>query len=307
MSIKDMVPEKVINNLGILGKRLDVASPKLLLAAGIGGFVATTVLASKATLKADTILDAAQEKLEDMQNLVATNDAYSDEDYLRDRIYFYAMIAGEIARVYTPAVVVGSFSIFCFVKSNHILSERNVALTAAYAGLHKSFEAYRKRVRALVGDEKERDIYFDAETVTREVKHDDGKTLAITEKKVGQNAFSQYARFFDETSTNWTRTPEYNFVFLRAQQNWANDMLRTRGYVFLNEVYDMLGLERSYQGQVTGWMIDGDGDNFIDFGFMDGERERARAFVNGLEGAVLLDFNVDGVIIDKIPNFRKKP
>jgi hypothetical protein len=103
-------------------------------------------------------------------------------------------------------------------------------------------------------------------------------------------------------SSSWNPEPEYNLIFLQCQQNWANDQLRTRGHVFLNEVYDMLGLERSKAGAVVGWVFtkDGSTDNFIDFGVFNGETQISRDFVNGHEGAILLDFNVDGVIYDKI-------
>lgn len=316
MSIKDMVPVTVMNKIGVLGRKLDVASPKILLAAGIGGFVTTTVLASRATLNADILLDEAEKKLEKIQKVYSIRDSaeiqakggYSDEDYLRDRIVFYSTLTVDLAKLYAPAILVGSFSIFCFVKSNNILSQRNMALTMAYAGLHKSYEAYRDRVRDFVGEDQERDIYLGSKSFTREITNSDGEVELVTDLKIGPDSFSPYARFFDASSNQWSKTPEYNFVFLRAQQNFANDLLRSRGYIFLNEVYDMLGLERSYQGQVVGWMIGHqDGDNFVDFGFMDQHRERARAFVNGIEGSVLLDFNVDGVIIDKIPNFRGRP
>jgi hypothetical protein len=64
----------------------------------------------------------------------------------------------------------------------------------------------------------------------------------------------------------------------------------------------MLGIDRSKAGSVVGWVItkEGTGDNFIDFGVFDGDNPRARDFVNGREGSILLDFNVDGVIYDKI-------
>ena len=106
---------------------------------------------------------------------------------------------------------------------------------------------------------------------------------------------SIYARFFDETSTNWQRTQGYNQFFIQAQQNYANDLLKSRGHVFLNEVYDMLGLERSKAGAVVGW-VKGNGDNYIDFGVFQGDEWNAMRFVTGDERSILLDFNVDGVV-----------
>ena len=122
-------------------------------------------------------------------------------------------------------------------------------------------------------------------------------------------SYSQYARFFDETSPYWYKNsgnrsndgPEMNLFFLRAQQNYANELLKHRGYLFLNEVYDMLGMPRTKAGQIVGWIYkenNTDGDNYVDFGIY--KTEKNAKFVNGFENSILLDFNVDGAIIDKI-------
>jgi hypothetical protein len=68
--------------------------------------------------------------------------------------------------------------------------------------------------------------------------------------------------------------------------------------VFLNEVYEGLGMERCQMGQHVGWLKAGRsrGDGFIDFGIYDIFDESKRAFVNGFEPVALLDFNVDGPI-----------
>ncbi len=114
-----------------------------------------------------------------------------------------------------------------------------------------------------------------------------------------------YARFFDETSTQWSKESEYNFTFLRCQQNWFNDLLKMRGYVILNDVYERLGLMPTSAGAVVGWVLDGEGDSYIDFGIFRDD-ERVHDFVNGRENSVLLDFNVDGLIQPKLDNLPKE-
>jgi hypothetical protein len=111
---------------------------------------------------------------------------------------------------------------------------------------------------------------------------------------------SSYARFFDESCPSWTNDPEMNVMFLKAQQHYANMLLQSRGHLFLNEVYDMLGLPRTKAGQIVGWMYDTEspsGDNCVDFDLHSQHNER---FVNGYEKSALLDFNVDGVILEGI-------
>lgn len=119
--------------------------------------------------------------------------------------------------------------------------------------------------------------------------------------KIESNSYSPYARIFDETCSGWTKDAEFNLMFLLQVQNYANEKLKARGYLFLNEVLDMLGLPRSKAGQIVGWIYkenNTDGDNYVDFGIY--KTEKNANFVNGYENCILLDFNVDGPIIDKI-------
>ena len=113
-------------------------------------------------------------------------------------------------------------------------------------------------------------------------------------------AASPYAKFFDELNPNWTKDPSANLFFLKAQEQFANDKFQAQGYLFLNDVYDSLGIPRTSFGQLVGWFKGNGGDEYIDFGIFDGDNESKRAFVNGYERSVLLDFNVDGVIYDLI-------
>lgn len=138
-----------------------------------------------------------------------------------------------------------------------------------------------------------------------EIEIEDGKVVSV--KTVDPNEkivkpFSSYARFFDSGCTGWQKDPECNLLFLKQQQNYANDILRTRGHLFLNEVYDMLGIPRTKAGQLVGWVYNGDrqpADNYVDFGIYDNHVQNSD-FVNGYANSIVLDFNVDGEIIDQI-------
>ena len=113
----------------------------------------------------------------------------------------------------------------------------------------------------------------------------------------------KFSRIFDEYNPNWVKSAEYNFMFLRQRQQWANDLLTSRGYLFLNEVYDMLGFDPCTEGQVVGWTYDAKDenlDNYVDFGMLDMRKERTRDFIQGSERSVLLDFNHQGYILDKV-------
>jgi hypothetical protein len=291
------VPEVIGRQVARKALMAQKASPEVLLGVGIVGLVGSTVLACRATLKMETVMEEAQGKLEMARTLEHPD--YSERDRSRDISLVYFQSSVKIIKLYAPAIIVGGISIYALTSSHRIMTRRNVALTAAYGALEKGFNQYRGRVIDKYGEEVDRDLRYGTELVEIEDEKT-GKKKTVT--RVGPDDPSIYARFFDPVSTSWSKNPEYNLIFLKCQQNYANDLLKARGHVFLNEVYDMLGLPRSQAGAVVGWILskNGETDNFVNFGVFDGKEQVARDFVNGREGAILLDFNVDGVIYDKI-------
>lgn len=300
--------------IGRGGLVLKKYSPEILTAAGVIGTVGSTVLACKATLKVEDILDEAKKK----SNLInAVHDGeievdaeYTDKDYSKDLLVNRTQTAVKLIKLYGPAISLGALSIAAILGGQHILRKRNVAVMAAYKLCEESFNNYRSRVKDELGEEKDRQFYYGMteETVKDKVKSKDGKTKTVTKKveKAPDHLYSQYARFFDEANINWDKSPEQNMYFLKMVQNQMNDKLKARGHVFLNEVYDALGFDRSEAGQLVGWVWNKDntameaGDGYIDFGIFDGNNYAKRAFVNGDERSILLDFNIDGMIYDLI-------
>ena len=297
------VPSAVTRAVGNQRLLASKNAPSVLFGVGVVGSVASTVLACRATLKLDDVVTEAQMDLHTAKS-INMPDRYSESDRRKDITLIYARQVGKVIRLYTPAALVGGASILCLTKSHNILQERNLALAAAYAAVDKAFEEYRVRVVEKYGEDQDREFRY----ATEEIEYTNPETGKVETQKVlsRDNDHSMYARFFDEYSPSWSKEPEYNLLFLRCQQNWANDLLKARGHVFLNEVYDMLGIGRSKAGAVVGWMISDDGDNFIDFGVFEADNEMARDFVNGREGSILLDFNVDGVIYDRITDHGER-
>jgi hypothetical protein len=294
----NLVPAAISSKIARTALLAQKSSPEVLLAAGIAGMVGSTVLACRATLKMDAVLEVTKEKLDTAKTLEHRN--YSERDRQRDVSLIYYQTGIKIVRLYTPAVVLGGLSIYALTTSHNLMVKRAAALTAAYGALEKGFNEYRARVVEKYGEEEDRNLRYGSQQI--EIEDPKGKKKNVT--RVSYDIPSIYARFFDMNSMSWSKEPEYNRLFLQCQQNYANDKLHARGHVFLNEVYDMLGLERSKAGAVVGWVLskNSETDNYIDFGVFDGKTQAARDFVNGYEGAILLDFNVDGVIYDKIEN-----
>lgn len=264
-------------------------SPQILFVAGIAGAITSTVVACKATLKLNDVIDEIEYDVADVKK---HRDEYST-DYYKDLSYIYAKGAYRVGKLYAPALIVGTASIGALTGSHVTLNRRNAGLTAAYAATQKAYDEYRERVQEELGEKKESDIHHAVKVL--DVVDETGKKHKIPH--ADPNKWSMYARFFDEASVNWQKNAELNRIFVQAQQNYCNHLLHARGHVFLNEVYDMLGIPRCKAGQVVGWVLGEGGDGFIDFGMY----EAANAdFVNGAERNIILDFNVDGVIYDKI-------
>jgi len=288
VKVSKFIPKVVTRSVGRQVLSMKKNSPHIFFAAGIVGVVGSTVLACRATLKVSDVLD----ELHDDVDMVKKNH-HLPEERSKDLAYVYGRGGAKIVMLYAPSVILGTASIAALTGSHVQLTRRNTALTAAYTGLSKAYDAYRVRVREEVGEERELDLYHAAKEET--IIGDDGSEVTI--KTVDSNNMSPYSRFFDELNVNWKKNAELNRLFVQCQQNYSNHLLHARGHVFLNEVYDMLGIERCAAGQVVGWMIGDEGDNYIDFGMFEA---RNSAFINGLERSILLDFNVDGVIYNKL-------
>lgn len=281
-------------------------SPELLVGAGIVGVVGAGVLACRATLKINDVLDERDETIEKIENYVEEkgySDEYTEEDHKKDVVTVKVQTGVKLAKLYAPAVILGAASITAIVSSHRILTKRNAALAAAYATVDKCFHDYRERVVERFGKELDHELRYNIKSKEFETVETDEKTGEETVKKEvvsitdNPNDISDFARFFDESCEAWTKDPEHNMFFLKSVQAHFNDKLKAEGRVFLNDVYKALGMQPSKAGHVVGWVYDEKnpvGDNYIDFGLYNMNREAARNFVNGYERTILLDFNIDG-------------
>lgn len=286
-------------------------SPEILVVAGVVGGVVSAVMACKATTKAGDIIEDTRSQLDiihkGMEEGQIHNVEYTQEDGQKDLAIVYTQTAVKFIKLYGPSVALGTASIIAILAGHNITRKRNVALTAANATIMNSFKEYRSRLVERFGEELDRELKYNikSEEVTETVTNEDGTETEVkrTINVVDPNTISDYARIYDDGNTGWSKSPELNLAFLKTQQNYFNDLLHTRGHVFLNEVYDALGFPRTQAGQVVGWVYDEEnpiGDNFIDFGIYDINDPAKVRFVNGQERSIILDFNVDGIVYDLI-------
>lgn len=287
------------------GLKLNQYSPEILLGVGIVTVVGGVVLACKETLKVEDIMaehEEQHEKIEEAESMELDN--YTAQDASKDRALLMIKTGAKLAKNYIPSVLLIGGGIACILTSYGIMKKRTVALMAAYEAVSTAFEQYRDNVKNELGEEMDKHFLFGADKLSDiEIGEGDNKEKV---ERLDVNNFhpSRYAKFFDEYNENWSKSPERNLFFLRRIQNWANDKLYLNGYLFLNDVYEMLGMEKTSAGQVVGWVI-GNGDNIVDFGLYNPDNDKARLFVNGNERSILLDFNVDGVVYDLLDKIKK--
>ena len=289
------------------GLKLKKYSPEIMVTAGVIGVVASAVMACKATTKASSIVDEMKEEMDEIREAVDMVDekTYSKEDLKRDTAIVYLQTGVKFAKLYGASIALGTLSITSILVGHNILRKRNLALAAAYTAIDTSFKAYRGRVVERFGKELDKELRYnikakEVEETVIDKKTGEEKVVKKTIDVADPNEYSDYARFFDDGCNGWSKDPEFNLMFLKQQQSYANDLLKSRGHLFLNEVYDLLGIQRTKAGNIVGWIYDEKnpvGDNFVDFGIYDINRPKNRDFVNGYERTIILDFNVDGDIL----------
>lgn len=310
MKVTD-ITNKASRAFNRVGFTLKKHSPEIFAVAGTVGVVASAVMACKATTKVSEIMDESKKQVEAvhtaLENPEYADGKYTDEDSKKDLAIIYVQTGVKVAKLYAPSVILGTLSLTSILTGHNILRKRNIALGAAYATIDKSFKEYRGRVVERFGKELDRELRYDIKAQEVEIKETDSKGKEKVKKGtvnvIDPNTISDYSRIYDAGNIGWTKDPVANKAFLTGQQRFCDQLLKTRGYLFLNEVYELLGFDKTAYGQVVGWIYDEKypvGDNFVDFGIYDANEDnefRNKRFINGYERSILLDFNVDGPIL----------
>lgn len=295
--------------VGKTGITLKKYSPEITFAFGVISFVGSIACGIKAGMECYTIIDEHEERLDDIAEACQINPQWAETRAKRDKFIAYSITARDMAKKFAPCAALAVVSLGFMHTSNKILKDRYLGAVMAFNGLSETFKLYRSRVVEDQGVDKDKEYYYGVKTekVKKEITDEKGKKKTV-EEEVGVIDFGtvnqcDYIRFFDSTNPNWDPNPEFSLYFLKAKEKSANLLLDMRGHVFLNEVLESLDMPHSQIGAIVGW-VKGNGDDYIDFGLMDYTKEGVRRFVNGDEIVVPLEFNCDGIILDKIGSLR---
>lgn len=306
-----VVGKKVCKAKARTGLKLKKYSPEIFLALGIVSFGGTVVMACKATLSADDILEHHKKKMKDINDAMKIAEEepelyeYDEVAYKRDKAVQAFKTGVEFAKAYAPAIALGITSIGCILTSRNILYKRYLVMVTAYESTRTAFNAYRKRVIETEGEVYDQYYMYGGKLETKDSKAtlEDGTEIDVKEAVSVDNSDitipeDDTARWMKEGNPHWDKRNNYVLMTMRALETRCTDTLRARGHIFLNEVYDLLGFDHTPIGAMVGWCLnDPESDDFVDFGLYS---KGAADYVNGSVHEVLLTFNHSGVIINKI-------
>lgn len=265
------------------GLQLQKYSPQILTVTGVAGLIVAGVLAAKSTLKLESTMDEAQSRLKDV-NDAKENGSATQKDV--NRVVVKNTV--DLGKLYWKPVTLAAGSAVLILVGHNILHKRNLAVVAAYKGLEEAFAAYRHRVIEELGPEKDEQFRYGIREVT--TTDENGKKVKALE--VDHHAKGDYIYSFGPENWNYQGNPEHNLFFITQHEQIFNQKLQAYGHVFLNDVLRALGYKDTEAGAVTGWINNKDGgDGYISFGIKD---------LQASNGYVLLEFNVDGIILDRI-------
>ena len=304
------ITSSITPKLGKAGLKFKSASPEIALGLGIITGIAAFASACKASTKFDGIMKEHKEKTDKIHEYAARpqeekEEVYTEKDEQHDIMITCVQTGIKIVKLYAGPFALEALSLGLIIKGHNILRTRNAALASAYAILNKDFKEYREGVIERFGKDLDKELHLKLkdQVVEKEIEDDKGKKKKVKEtiKTSGLEGYSIYARFYEDGCKGWEKNPEYSLMYLKQQERFASDKLRSQGYLFLNDVYDALGIPRTIAGQAVGWIYDPDDstkDNYVDFGIFDVSKPHNGDFVNGYERSIILDFNVDGPILE---------
>lgn len=204
------------NLLNMTKKFLDRNAPTILTCAAGVGVIATTALAVKATPKVLSLIEQAkEEKGEELTKLEVVK------------------VAGP---VYMPTIITGVSTLACIFGVNALNKKQQASVISAYALLENSYKEYKKKAEEMYGEDANENI---AKEIAKD-KYEEKHISVANGKELFYDEFS--GRYFESTMVD-VLSAEYEL----------NRMLAIECGVFLNDFYELLGLETTDYGNYLGW------------------------------------------------------
>ena len=322
MNIK--LPEKMTMAFTKAKFNVKQSSPEILLVTGLvcmGGAVVTAVIASR---KHNELLEDHELRLEEAKINTLEEVEYSDEEvedgecgihYIvnekerrKEVAKCYITTGLSFVKLYGPTAALMAFSTASFIGMHNIQAGRIAGLTGAYTGLREAFEKYQENNIKLNGEESHELCKYGWTEEEEKTGKNGKKTVKKTPLEVvpeshnGQYIFEFCAPSLVDGAgnkfkgtTSFTGKPYTDRIFIESQEKFMNDRLKAGFPVLLNDCLDALGLDRTVDGMVLGWLPDD--EKHIEFNI---SMPCNRDFLNAKLGATcMIEFNVMDVVYSK--------
>ena len=298
----------VASKVGTVGAKalfkIKKVSPELLIGGGIVVIVTGTVLACKATKKAEEIIEDSERAIEDIKCGEYDADPSPEVETALIRKEKVKLIGRMITNYAIPAACLTT-GIAMILASHGIMRKRQTALLTAYNALDAAFKKYRERVlaeengrerdrRYLTGDDHPTDDIMNANEVDDINRR--GLQLMNVNSPYGPYTF-EYSKW---TTQKWAPDALSNLNTIRSAEEWANRQLRLKGHLFLNDVLNYLDMDQVPWGQLVGWIRGSEnGDNYIQIMAVE-DLQTLEFDTDGWKKPIFLEFNCDGAIWEDI-------
>lgn len=209
-------------------------SPEILIGVGVAGLIGTVVLAYKYRPKVDEVVSKIEEKR-------------SNEEPVNTLVEI-----GNIATALGPAIVLGTGSVGCILLSHKIMRDRLLGVSAQLGVAAMEKEYFRNKYKELYGEDALREL--ERPVKNQEVKMVDNDTGEVTtEEKPVPVRLQLNGCWWEDSEYYVSDDDSYNEMYIKTVVEKATDKLFERGYLPINELQDMLGVERSRRGAGLGW------------------------------------------------------
>ena len=311
------LPQAVTRAMGKLWLRTKKSSPEICVVSGIVcGGAALVMVGVRTWKKKDDLqkdISLVKDRMDTIKGAKENNNQELVKSERKELVKQGGALAKDLVKTYWIPALLGVGSAGLIWGGRTMLRRELSAVTSAYALLMESYKQYRQRVIDDVGIEKDQEYMHGIKMVDAvDEKTGEVTRRAIVDKSKSISPYSVWwceGEFDDETGEwlwrngMWRDNALMNESTLKCVQNAANDQLRANGFIFLNQVREMLGLPPTREGQIVGWTLCG-GDGFIDFGVFPSKQHPLekiapvnRLFLDNKTCNALLDFNVDGPIL----------
>jgi len=269
-------------------------APQIATIGGVAGLIGAGIWACKRTMKMPELVEKHKMVMDSIEDAKENDEDYTEKDAQHDTIVEYKTMTVNVVKLYGIPVAIAVGSTACIIGSHVVMNRRNVALASSLSIVTQQFRNYRNNVIKELGEEVDREFRFNLKESENEDEKNPGGENSEKQNKNPADEYGPFTKIFDESNPYHTKDPEQNRYFLSSQQNFANEKLREKGFLFLNDILEMLGFPKTRLGQIWGWTYDETcpiSDNYIDFGLFNFDREKIRDFHNGYEYSIILDFN----------------